>query len=490
LLTGEQSGEPASQVGHLMGWMVWALVLAGAGGFSRRVLPLLRASAMVVIIVQLAAVSWSVLTAEPPPPGVQAAREESLQRLAALSSTRNVIVLFLDGMHRDYVVRVLSESSELQAAFAGFRVFTDHLATFPTTRFSVPAMLTGRNYDNTVPANEFLGSTLATRDSLPGRLQDLGWDVGLASTIRATLAAPADTRVAVEGFVRGRMAAEVLGLELLDLSLLRHSPSGLGNWIYNEGSWRLRGLSDASRDNYHVMRSLWFIEEYVSRLTVSSPDPVFRFVHVGGAHPPLVADAQCEFIGVRSLMPEAYAEQVECALRQALLLVDRLAELGVLDRSFVVVASDHGIHLKNRKAAQEDAMGPPIDRAAAALMIKPFGPRGSLEFDSSPTSITDLPAILTSAARHDELGNTFVASVVPPGRRRDFFFHRWQRGDWRKPYLTALHHFEVSAGAADLDAWTWVETTASPELDTVERKRELRSAEDRFGPRLEVPRDP
>jgi len=483
LLTGAAIADAASRIQQVGEVLLWLAALGTAIALARPLAKLLLRSALLVVVVQILALAWGSFGAEPQIGGSGSPRERHWQELTTLSQGRNIIVLVLDSMHRDYVTQALSDNPELASAFSGFRVFTDHLATFPTTRFSVPAMLGGVNYDNTQPAAPFIDSVLSGPDSAPRRLREAGWNVGIATTIGAALSAPADTRLSVDAYVRRKNFARSLGLELLDLSAFRHAPATLGNWVYNFDRWRLRQLVDSSRRNYHAIRSLDFVDDYAQSVAATATEPVFRFLHVGGAHAPVVVDSQCRFIGVQELRSEGYSEQVVCALRQALLLVERLRQMEILDKTFLIVASDHGVSLEAEEAGSvvhADLWSQVLDSSAAALMVKDFDSREPIDFDPAPTSILDLPAIIAQAAKDDAIGADYLPGAVEPERRRAFFYHQWNNGDWSKPYLTALHGFQVSAGSTQRSAWIYTGTAVSPEFSAKEQSRLLADADAYF----------
>ena len=475
LLTGTNLAGAASTAQVVAEPLIWVAVLVAAGWLAARVgRPLLRFAAL-ALLVQSLALGWTAWRLDPGSRALGVDRPEDLAGLATLSANRNILVLVLDGMHRDYATRALEANPELAERFAGFEVFTDHLASFPTTRFSLPSMLSGLAYDNTVPATQFIERSLTGRDSLPRWLQEAGWDVGLATTIRTALAAPADHQLAVDAYVRRQRTARALGLELLDLSLFRHAPSRIGRWVYNDDRWRLQQLAPAARTNYHAVRSQDFMTDFVPLLRAAGERPAFRFIHIGGAHPPVVVDGDCSFLGVQPISPESYGPQVECALSQAADLIERLDALGILRRTAVIIASDHGVDVKAESTDQADPFAWVLDHAAASLMVKPFDATGGPTFERAPTSNLDLPGIVRRLSEPATAGD-YLPSGITPSRERAFHFHLWQNNDWRKSHLTALHHFRVTPGAGAKSSWTYTGTTASPELPADEQQRIERDA--------------
>lgn len=469
LLDGTRVDWAASRGQEIAGWVVWVAALAAAVLLARRLLPWLWRLALLVVVVQVGAVVFEMTSSSV---AAKPDRDlENLARFAALSPQRNVLVLVLDAVRGREAEEVLAADASLRERFDGFRFYRDNLAAFPTTRFSIPMMLSSRPYDNKEPAADYVQRALNGQDSLARRLTQAGFDVGVASTMRSVLSVPADIVVAAEHYSLSRARRDAIGLELVDLSLFRHLPLTLKRWVHNEDQWRVRRLFGATAD-YHATRSLRFLEGLVGHLKLELDRPAFRFAHVGGAHVPLVVDSECRFVGVRPQEREAYREQVACALRQALLVVESLEALGVLDESLVVITSDHGTFLQDAEAPRKTPVDQMLEMADALLLVKPFGARGELVFDPSPTAEASLADWIVDAATAE--GSESMPPPPAPAEGRVAFFHEWQHGDWRLPYLTSLHEFRVGPGASQQAAWRYVGTTPSPDLPAAERAEQTR----------------
>jgi len=451
---------------------IWLGAVGAAALAPSRLTRWMWRAAVIVVLVQTS--SWALGMARAPltsAPTGEVRAIANLDELATLSSDRNIIVLVLDGTHGRVAMDVLSGSSELRERFDGFTVLPDHLAVFPTTRFSIPSMLSHELYDNRRPAPDYLEEALTGPASVPPRIAQSGFHVGIASTIAAMRIVPRDVFVPAERLTAGRQKREVIGLELLDLSLFRSFPLSVKRWVFNDNNWRLRRLLDW-QGGYHATRSLLFMRTLIGRLSLGGDEPAFRFIHVGGAHPPVVVDGECEFIGVQPVNRSTYGSQVECALRQAADLVEALDVLGVLDSTFLVIVSDHGIDRVDdggpRLPTPHSAL---LNRHSALFMLKNFGAVGPLEVDSSPTSMADLPTLLESAAA----GHPVDFAPDPAGRT--VFHHRWQHGDWRKDYVTNLHAFRVREDASRPESWSYLGSSPSPSLRAAELAEQERVGE-------------
>ncbi len=133
----------------------WAVVLLLALIFFRPVSRIAPFASLVFLVVQAAAVVLSDT-------GSAGAQRRALDRAAA----RYLPVLGGPERHPHRARRVpvgcvrrhlsTQDRAALDRQFSGFQYFADHAGSFPTTSFSMPAMLAGQEYRNQKPAPEFV----------------------------------------------------------------------------------------------------------------------------------------------------------------------------------------------------------------------------------------------------------------------------------------------------------------------------------------------
>ena len=152
----------------------------------------------------------------------------------ALSRQHNVMHIVLDGFPSGIFAELMAqERSTFDRDFSGFSFFADHLGAFPTTRASMPAMLTGMAYRNERPLNDFTRENLRDR-SIFRVLAGYGYTIHSVSfhgidhppavfptgrsTVRYTIPTPYGSRRAYLKFAAA---------QLVDLSVFRHVPHGI-----------------------------------------------------------------------------------------------------------------------------------------------------------------------------------------------------------------------------------------------------------------------
>jgi hypothetical protein len=162
----------------------------------------------------------------------------------SFSSGTNIVLLILDSLTADTFVRFADRRVDhYDRMFSGFVVYTDVTGAFPTTQYSLPAMLGAPPYDNRTPVDDYMIESLQ-RDSINGRLLDRGYAVDwvsawplfcLQGTYSTCYAIPRPYAPPPE--VRRQMAAE-----LIDISLFRHAPYDRGSGVRHECRRFLQGL--------------------------------------------------------------------------------------------------------------------------------------------------------------------------------------------------------------------------------------------------------
>ena len=403
--------------------------------------------------------------------------------LYALSRSQNVIHIVLDAFLSDFFGEALQEDrAGFDRAFPGFVYFADHLGAFPTTRASMPAMLTGETYRNEEPFERFLGRTVLRR-SVATVLAEHGYQVRSITfhmrehpAVRAR--APALVRYTIPTpYSSYRDYVRFSVLQLFDLSAFRHAPQLLKRRVYNDDAWlwqrRIAGntLQGPAARMVRPSNHAAFLDEMAGRLVVGGDAPVYQFVHVALPHPPLVVDADCSFVDRQPLTRGAYKAQSRCALAVVGRLLDRLRALGVYDRSAIVLTADHGWRLPRpddplrRVSTPAGSLQGVVQAATPLLAVKPMGAAGPLRVSAAPTAITDIPATIAAMAglRPGLFPGLPVLEIDDrASRSRSFAFHTWRDADWRREYIDALHVFSVDGPVHQAASWQFRQTIPDP----------------------------
>jgi hypothetical protein len=340
------------------------------------------------------------------------------------SPTNNVIHIVLDEFQSDVFAEILEQDrASLDRQFSGFVYFADHAAAFPTTSMSMPAMLTGLEYRNQTPAPEFVRNAFK-QASIFDKVSRAGYDVDAMSIVPVESfeewlgpdSAPnwkgERFRIRKPFISQGDYRA-VTARELAEASLFRHVPHRLKEFsvahpdVFYRAIWMDRGDSPAQIRRHEASNSVAFVEHFAAQMDVGRVRPVYKLIHVGVPHRPIVLDRECRFLGLTDMSRQSYLEQSRCAVKLVASLLDRARTLGIYDSSLIVVSSDHGTDLEPRGFnGTSDSLsllpGPSATRlpatagsAKAIMFIKPPGQTGPVSISDAPTAHIDLqPTIL------------------------------------------------------------------------------------------------
>ena len=213
---------------------------------------------------------------------------------------------------------------------------------------------------------------------------------------------------------------------------------------------------------------------------------MYTFIHLITPHPPLVTDAECSYLGRRlPLTPRNYHAQARCALRVVESLFDRLRQLGLYDRSAIVVTSDHGTPMFPRRDSPLAALRSPSGvslhalelNATPLLLVKPFDAHGPLRISHAPTAITDLPATLLDFAELPnvlEVGTSVVRLDPDLPRERAYAHYSWggqSPNTFQTPWFDVLHVFSVNGRVTEPPSWRYRRAIFEPADDRAAQRR-------------------
>ena len=143
---------------------LWAGVLALAVIHARRVSAMATTLSLLFVGLQIAAAFVALAIPLQPREAAPAGWRSPPPEMYTLSRSKNVIHIVLDGYLSELFAEAVAEDrAYFDRTFSGFVFFADHLGAFPTTRASMPAMLTGEVYRNEEPFDTFLRRVLQQR---------------------------------------------------------------------------------------------------------------------------------------------------------------------------------------------------------------------------------------------------------------------------------------------------------------------------------------
>jgi hypothetical protein len=353
--------------------------------------------------------------------------DEDRPSIMGLSRDRNILVMSFDGLSRSAVLEVLRDRPDLTRRLRDFTLFAGAGATSPATRASIATSLYGnRDYKVDHDTEEALWASSPDR-LITNRLDRAGWIVSTYG------------EYATEFQDRTR-ASSVIGdpppigtLALLNLGLARSLTSQLVidgqlgyevDGLYTNAVAALAGTSARAAMRFSAPhKPSWKepfsataldFEAYLGGIKAERSGSVAHFLHFTHTHFPVELDPECRWAGRDKEWFESHQnragliEQTHCAVGQLADFVDRLRDLGVYDRSLIVLKSDHGEPVEYNAPDSIESFrinGHPrwgYGRYAPLLAIKDFGAReAAMTIDEHPVVLDDLARTLCVAGQID-----------------------------------------------------------------------------------------
>ena len=467
--------------GEWRGWVdggLWLLLLAVGFCFYKKVNRIAMLVSIVLICLQAVYVGFSSCQTPKIWKTVSQAHYPS-DEIYEFSSKKNVVQFILDAFQSDIFQDIIDEDpSYYKKELEGFTFFKETTASFPTTYMSVPAILSGKNYQNHIPMPEFVKETLNGK-TITNVLYDKGYEIDLVH---------GGGRRYFEGrfsnaFWPGRLYAEskyhyVRGKAalMLDLVLFRSVPHLLKGAVYNNQLWLAQRLIGWTYGSQLILSHRTFLQDLISKMSVSRTQPVYKLVHLMITHTPLVMNADCEYVGkVLPFTRENLKIQLACGLDSAIEFFQRLKSFGIYDSSLIILQADHGGGMKVQLKSVDEKGGSTsfinsidltriVGSALPLLAIKPPYSKGPLKISEAPAMLTDIPATISSVLKlNEEFPGISVFKIDPQGvRERRTYYYKWRAENWQDEYFNRMDEYIIKGSVFDEASWRPGSTSYPP----------------------------
>lgn len=380
--------------------------------------------------------------------------------LFELSSKRNIVVVLLDMFEGPAFSYIIKRDPEYAKFFQDFTYFRNTTGSFPTTFLSIPAILSGRAYDNSQTINTFLDDALI-ENSIPSILTREGYQVDLVTLglYCARIKSRSCRTLAQSGVEPGGNRLMRERAKLFDIALFRTLPQVAKVHIYNDELWFLQSFFQKRKGAPFHLQSIQTVERFAQEAIVSTEQAVFKFIHLMLPHTPFRYDSQCNFTKeFTQVTVRDYSVQSRCALRLASRVIQTLKTKGVYENSSIVVLSDHGFvinfgHYKRVKGFPE------ISKALPLLLYKPLGATGELKTSEVPAALTDVATtIAKDAGLVAELPGENLFELESDSKRARIFRHyKWKNDNWANTHLPPMQEYAIKGDAWKMESWSRID---------------------------------
>ena len=394
VLNGEAVNWSAYTLRYILDALLWVVVVVLfvflMFRFRKKFRRILEIAACVLLVTQVASLSV-FLVRYYTKPADNRTRFLSSEGEFAVSPDGNTVVFVLDTFDSHLFENLLQQDPDkISGDFAGFTWYRDTVGGATRTKYAIPFILTGLANTEDQSYTEYLENSFAA-SPLIAELATGKYDTGLYTVTHYVDMSRSD---AIGNDVEGRpepASASRLSLHFMKLVAFRYAPSVLSRyfWMYT-GDFEFWKGSVGGKSAYKLNDQAFRQKLAAEGLKASADKPAFRFYHLNGPHPPFTMNAQGETV--------EKSDEAAQALGSLAIVSDylsRMKDLGVYDRSTVIVMADHGVgHFSNAEQT-------PL------FMVRPAGADHPFEVSDLPLSYASLPEIMVSALRGE------LASLEP-----------------------------------------------------------------------------
>jgi hypothetical protein len=393
--------------------------------------------AMALIIIQLLSV---ILTS------VQMPRELYITRPYVIDETskfnfskeKNVILIVIDEYQSNIFQEIITQNDSYRNIFNGFVYFRNALAPFSFTELSVPAILTGKLYDNSERRSVFLKNAFLDK-SIPKVLKENDFEVHLFPLKEWEYRSMYFDGSICSNLKKRRNLIKVQLKEtllLFDLALFRHLPHFIKKYIYSGNQWFFSRLLPiyykVLKKHFNVLKNKRyndekfagtelpikkfegdkFIDSAMSKTRFQAKNNVFKFYHLWGMHVPLKLNEKLEIAHQVAYNKENYTRQAKAYLETLKMFFDILKQEGAYDNSLIFVIGDHGSGRSKdmyinpeydshnavlNQVSPQDNFQIYKARGIPLVLAKPFNSSEELKISDAPVSLIDIPKTIVSA---------------------------------------------------------------------------------------------
>lgn len=355
-----------------------------------------------------------------------------------LGKKENIVVIVLDCFDHRMLERSIKNSKELGNSLKDFIHYENSMSPFNYTKPSIPSILTGIPYDNSIPFNEYINFAYEEYPLLK-MLFNSGYDSRLFTYHNFTPMnnARINTYIANKKIIDDQMKKRLAFL-LCQLALMRKVPLFLKDtiWLSYDSFEKVKSKAKALRfSNYgeDINSDLAFYRQLKRNGLAIIAGKAFRFYHFQGAHDYINMDSDLNVVKDYENADLARLNQAEGSLKIAAEYLKEMKNAGVYENSTIIITGDHGL-------VSDPTMAYFL---APVLLIKNKNASfNSIKKSSAPVMNSDIAATIMEIIRPDNgFGGTPIHQIAGNSARIRKFYFLNGYASARKGYLQDMLEF-------------------------------------------------
>ncbi|MFZ4520873.1 MAG: sulfatase-like hydrolase/transferase [Bacteroidales bacterium] len=346
----------------------------------------------------------------------------------SFNKKKNVVIILLDAFQSDYFDKVLRDFPEDLKAYNGFTFYRNTISKFPTTKGSLPSILTGEVYYNDKVYATYV-SEARKRFDIVQAYNNMSYNTCYAG-LKGTYPGVIPMKQILDRDNSDKTSTVV---SYFDYALFRGLPTFLKQEIFNRGNWLFSSIFRMGYPPEEHGTDIRFLELFEKKANATTAGAgTFNIMHFYIAHPPWNVDEHLKFNP--NLNGETgYIRQIRGAISFASRIISKLKKIGVYDSSEIVIMSDHGtwefLVADQRNGSKEKNEIIPqriLSSSHALLLYKPIKAEGHIKISDIPLELTDLSCLLELKNPNNSC-DSFKIAVAGGSRIRSFYFYEWSK---------------------------------------------------------------
>ncbi len=374
-----------------------------------------------LVLVAMQSVGLAFLIYNKPAKDVQL-YDASSEGLMNYSSDRNIIVLLLDAADSTVFTEILENNPEISNIFKDFTYYDNTSGMYPSTKASIPYILTGIPYENQEPYRDYIDRAYDETE-LFNLLKKNKYQYGIYTN--ETFLHDDTMKDSVNGVFNMPTVTSYpeLGLLLFQASWFKFVPQQIKQWfwVYSDDFNLTKGSIEGE---LFSGSNLDFLEALSNKGLSVDDKRDFKFIHLHGVHAPYDMDEN-----MNALSGGTLEQQYIGVCNMVNLFFEELKEKGVYNNSCIIVLADHGVQSKYCHC--------PL------FMIKEAGKTGDfLSTDSTAFSYAGIQDLLSEWVEGSNLVN------IDPMPERRFLYYEWN-DKWSADYMPTMKEYEILGNVND-----------------------------------------
>lgn len=298
----------------------------------------------------------------------------------------NIVIFVVDCLQVDAVQTYIEKHEDAKETLEDFTLFENTIGGGAPTKYAVPLMLSGMEYDPMQDIDEY-HEEMWQEGELLWDLKENQYDVRLYTEADKVQKLPSQLVENLKQTSGNDIENPVLFYrKLMQLSNFYMMPLCLKDYFWLSTDELKNCLENEGTGQNYVLDDVRFYDEFCQKHLQKRDGKTFRFYHLFGVHKPFLYDEQ---FNMTTEDNTSEAQAFNAVMMLIKMYMDEMKDLGVYDNSTIVILGDHGRH--NTTDAEK----------YPAILLKMGGEDHPLQYSDHPVCFRNLVSTLESTIYDD-----------------------------------------------------------------------------------------